>query len=121
MRASTPVLHRLLPAPEGPVDPLEAYGGLAGPAGRPAVRVNMIASLDGAAVVDGVSGGLGGPPDRLVYLALRTLADVVASLGHAPEAVSTAVNGAFVARPARATQRLAEGDQVLLFQPIVGG
>ncbi|HNR83500.1 MAG: sulfur carrier protein ThiS [Rubrivivax sp.] len=50
-----------------------------------------------------------------------TLADVVASLGHAPEAVSTAVNGAFVARPARATQRLAEGDQVLLFQPIVGG
>ena len=49
-----------------------------------------------------------------------TLADVVASLGHAPEAVSTAVNGEFVARHARA-RVLAEGDAVLLFQPIVGG
>ncbi|MDO5291024.1 MAG: sulfur carrier protein ThiS [Pseudomonadota bacterium] len=49
-----------------------------------------------------------------------TLADLVAALGHAPEAVSTALNGEFVARAAR--QRvLAEGDAVLLFQPIVGG
>lgn len=50
-----------------------------------------------------------------------TLADVVAQLGHAPEAVSTAVNGEFVARAARATRQLQPGDQVLLFQPIVGG
>ena len=49
-----------------------------------------------------------------------TLATLLDSLGHAPEAVSTAVNGEFVARAAR--QRvLAEGDAVLLFQPIVGG
>ncbi|MCA0311196.1 MAG: sulfur carrier protein ThiS [Proteobacteria bacterium] len=50
-----------------------------------------------------------------------SVADVVQLLGHAPEAVSTAVNGEFVARAARAARRLADGDQVLLFQPIVGG
>lgn len=49
-----------------------------------------------------------------------TLAQLVASLGHEEAAVSTAVNGEFVPRAAR--QRvLAEGDGVLLFQPIVGG
>ena len=49
-----------------------------------------------------------------------TLAELVAALCHAPQAVSTAVNGAFVARTAR-DRVLAEGDTVLLFQPIVGG
>ncbi len=37
----------------------------------------MIASLDGAATVDGLSGGLGGPADHRVSAALRALADVV--------------------------------------------
>ena len=50
-----------------------------------------------------------------------TLADLVTQLGHAPEAVSTAVNGDFVARAARPARVLMEGDAVLLFQPIVGG
>ncbi|MDR2127518.1 MAG: sulfur carrier protein ThiS [Burkholderiaceae bacterium] len=50
-----------------------------------------------------------------------TLADLLAQLGHAPDAVSTAVNGEFVARAARAAYTLAPGDQVLLFHPIVGG
>lgn len=50
-----------------------------------------------------------------------TLADLVAKQGHEPSAVSTAVNGDFVARAQRAGRVLAEGDQVLLFQPIVGG
>ena len=49
-----------------------------------------------------------------------TLVDLVAALGHTPEAVSTAVNGEFVARGARG-RVLANGDAVLLFQPIVGG
>ena len=49
------------------------------------------------------------------------LADVVAALGHAPQAVSTAVNAEFVARAARQNRVLQAGDQVLLFQPIVGG
>ena len=61
---------------------------------------------------------LDGQPHRVP--AGTTLADLVAALGHEPQAVSTAVNGEFVARAAR--QRvLAEGDAVLLFQPIVGG
>ncbi|QTD43741.1 sulfur carrier protein ThiS [Ottowia testudinis] len=61
---------------------------------------------------------LDGQPRTLA--ADTTLADLVAALGHAPEAVSTAVNGEFVARHARG-RLLAEGDAVLLFQPIVGG
>ena len=50
-----------------------------------------------------------------------TLADLVASLGHAPNAVTTAVGGEFVPRGERDAQRLQPGDEVLLFQPIVGG
>lgn len=41
------------------------------------MRLNMIASLDGAATVGGRSGGLGGPADHRVFAALRGLADVV--------------------------------------------
>lgn len=52
--------------------------------------------------------------------AATTLAELVAALGHEPQAVSTAINGEFVARAARG-RALAEGDVVLLFQPIVGG
>ena len=48
------------------------------------------------------------------------LADVVAALGHAPQAVSTAVNEQFVPRGAR-SRVLKAGDSVMLFQPIVGG
>lgn len=68
---------------------------------------------------DHITVQLDGQPQRLP--AGTTLADVVAQAGHAPEAVSTAVNGDFVARGARAQRVLAEGDAVLLFQPIVGG
>jgi riboflavin biosynthesis pyrimidine reductase len=45
--------------------------------GRPAVRLNMISSVDGSTAVDGLSGGLGGPADRRVFASLRSLADVV--------------------------------------------
>ena len=50
-----------------------------------------------------------------------TLADLVASLDQAPQALATAVNGDFVAREARAQRVLAEGDTVFTFQPITGG
>ena len=50
-----------------------------------------------------------------------TLATLVASLGHPPEKVTTAVNGVFVRRDQRAACQLQPGDAVLLFQPIVGG
>lgn len=55
-----------------------------------------------------------------VVAAGSTLAALVASLGHEPAAVSTAVNGDFVPRAQR-ERPLAAGDEVLLFQPIVGG
>jgi len=46
-------------------------------AGRPWVRASMIESADGAAAVDGLSGGLGGPSDREVFGVLRALAGVI--------------------------------------------
>jgi riboflavin biosynthesis pyrimidine reductase len=57
---------------------LYAYRGPtgAGPQG-PLLRANMVGSLDGAAAVQGVSGGLSSPGDRRVFWALRALADVI--------------------------------------------
>ena len=43
----------------------------------PRVRMNFVMSLDGAVTVDGRSGGLGDPSDRLAMQVLRALADVV--------------------------------------------
>ncbi|QHJ01577.1 sulfur carrier protein ThiS [Xylophilus rhododendri] len=50
-----------------------------------------------------------------------SLADLLAALGHAPQACATALNGDFVRREQRHATRLAEGDRVVLVQPIVGG
>ncbi len=50
-----------------------------------------------------------------------TLSDLVAALGHAPNKVTSAVNGLFVARGQRDACQLQPGDAVLLFQPIEGG
>lgn len=43
----------------------------------PRTRVNFIASLDGAATHDGLTGGLNNPADKLVFDTLRMLSDVV--------------------------------------------
>ena len=53
-----------------------------GPAARaaadqPWIRANMIESADGAAAVDGLSRGLGGPADHEVFGLLRALAGVI--------------------------------------------
>lgn len=45
--------------------------------GTPWVRVNFVASADGAATLRGRSGALGGPTDRELMQVLRTMADVV--------------------------------------------
>ena len=37
----------------------------------------MVASADGAAALNGRSGGLGGPADRLLFQVLRSLSDVI--------------------------------------------
>lgn len=67
----------MLPAVADVVDLALVYADLPEGSGRPAVRLNMIASLDGAATVDGLSGALGGPADQRVFATLRELADVV--------------------------------------------
>ena len=44
---------------------------------EPWLRVNFVSSVDGAATVDGVSGGLGDDADHRVFDLLRALCDVV--------------------------------------------
>jgi riboflavin biosynthesis pyrimidine reductase len=70
-------MRQLLPTPVDPVDPMAVYGDLPVTPGRPAVRLNMIASVDGATTLAGVSGGLGGPADHALFAVLRSLAEVV--------------------------------------------
>jgi riboflavin biosynthesis pyrimidine reductase len=74
-------MRLLLPAPAASQPPLdeEAISRLyAYPAGDgPWLRGNMVGSLDGAAAVDGLSGGLSSPADRRVFWILRGLADVI--------------------------------------------
>jgi riboflavin biosynthesis pyrimidine reductase len=70
-------MRQLLPTPVDPVDPMAVYGDLPVAPGRPAVRLNMIASVDGATTLAGVSGGLGGPADHTLFAVLRSLAEVV--------------------------------------------
>jgi riboflavin biosynthesis pyrimidine reductase len=70
-------VRQLFPEPIESVEPLDVYRDVPMVAGRPAVRLNMISSVDGATAVDGLSGGLGGSGDRKVFAALRALADVV--------------------------------------------
>jgi riboflavin biosynthesis pyrimidine reductase len=70
-------MRQLLPTYADRVDPLDVYRDLPPAGSRPAVRLNMIASLDGATAVAGRAGGLGGRADRELFLQLRTLADVV--------------------------------------------
>ena len=71
-------MRQLLPQPAEQVDPASVYRRhRPPPAGRPWVVANMIASADGAATVEGRSGGLGGPADRQVFQLLRASVDVV--------------------------------------------
>lgn len=61
------------------IDPAAAHASTdrPGPDGRPWVLLNMVASVDGATALDGVSGGLGGPADKEVFSAIRATADVI--------------------------------------------
>lgn len=67
-------------APHGSDAPAVDDTGLARLYGYPAnrwLRANMVASADGAASLDGRSGGLSSPGDRHLFWLLRGLADVV--------------------------------------------
>jgi len=72
-------MRQLFPEDQAEVDPVTVYADDARPSpeGRPWVMGNMIASLDGAISLDGVSGGLGGPADKAVFRAIRAIADVI--------------------------------------------
>ncbi len=70
-------MRQLLPGPADDVDPVDVYDDFPAVDGRPSVRLNMIASVDGATAVGGVSGSLGGAADKRVFDALRSLTDVV--------------------------------------------
>ena len=72
-------MRRLLPDPAD-LDEAGLLDAYRVPDGRH-LRVNFIASLDGAVTVDGRSGGLGSPGDRRIFQVLRSLADVVL-VGH---------------------------------------
>lgn len=71
-------VRQLLPEP-AEVDPTAAHAAAhrPAPADRPWVLLNMVASVDGATAIDGVSGGLGGPADKAVFRAIRAVADVI--------------------------------------------
>jgi len=72
-------VRRLWPDPVDSVAVSEQYGSPARPrpAERPWLGVCMVASIDGATVVEGRSGALSSPTDQSVLLALRQAADVV--------------------------------------------
>ena len=72
-------------------------------------------SVDAAAVTVNVNG-----ETQKLHEDTR-LAELLARLGHEPEAVAVAVNGDFVPRASRCNRVLRNADQVACFQPIVGG
>lgn len=61
------------------INPLEVvpFEDRSHPDGRPWLFTNMVASLDGAAAVDGLSGPMGDDDDRLMFRALRASADAI--------------------------------------------
>lgn len=79
-RSTVAAVRRLLPhVDDAEVTALDVYGSDERPriGDRPWVVANMVASVDGATAVDGVSGALGADGDHMVFTALRTIADVV--------------------------------------------
>ena len=67
----------LYPESMADIDPVAGYSDMPVASGRPAVRLNMIVSVDGGTSWGGVSGALGGPADKSLFLVLRALADLV--------------------------------------------
>ncbi|MEV6488705.1 pyrimidine reductase family protein [Actinoplanes sp. NPDC051633] len=69
-------ITRLRPSPAGPVA-LEELPELYPRRDEPVLRVNFVSSLDGAATLDGHSGGLGDPTDQEILKTLRTVCDAL--------------------------------------------
>ena len=76
------------------------------PEDRPHVAINMIASVDGRATVDGRSEGLGGPADKAMFFALRASVDaVLAGTG----TLAAEQYGRLIKKPERRAQRVGLG------------
>jgi riboflavin biosynthesis pyrimidine reductase len=101
-------VRRIWPDPTEVDDVAAAVAAEARPAppGRPWLAVNMVAGVDGATAVGGVSGPLGGAGDKAMFSALRAVADVVlAGAG----TVRAEGYGPPRTPPARRTERRARG------------
>ncbi|MGY1642583.1 dihydrofolate reductase family protein [Geodermatophilus sp. SYSU D00703] len=98
-------MRRLLPGPAQDLDDDALAEAYRLPPGR-SLRVDFVASLDGAITVGGRSAGLGSPGDKRVFRALRALADVVL-VGHGT--ASTEGYRPVVADPAVTALRTALG------------
>jgi riboflavin biosynthesis pyrimidine reductase len=102
-------VRRLHPDPAD-VEPAALFDaldlGALAPPGRPYVVVNMVASVDGRAAVEGRSGPLGGPADRAIFFELRASVDaVLAGTG----TLRAEQYGRLVRKPERMAQRVARG------------
>jgi riboflavin biosynthesis pyrimidine reductase len=69
-------MRKILPAASDELDDFGLAAAYAYPRDR-WLRANFVMSADGAATVDGTSGGLSSPGDKRVFGILRVLADVV--------------------------------------------
>ncbi len=71
-------MRQLFPLQTEDVDPAPLYSDTRPTVGdRPYVVANMVASIDGATAVAGVTAKLGCPGDRRIFFLLRSLADVI--------------------------------------------
>lgn len=101
-------MRLLYPRAVDDVDPAEVYADMPTVEDRPAVRLNMIVSVDGGTAWNGTSGALGGAADKALFAVLRSLADVVLVASgtaraehYGPAVVAPATQQARVARGQR--------------------
>ncbi|MER6585274.1 pyrimidine reductase family protein [Micromonospora chalcea] len=76
MSVGTPI-ERIWPAPVTGALTDPELTALYGRSARPHLRVNFVASADGAVTLDGYSAGLSGEPDKRVFGLLRMLCDAL--------------------------------------------
>ena len=84
--ASVGIVRELHPRQIDAIEPLDLYPYDPRPpwSDRPWLMLNMVSSVDGAIAIDGVSGGLGGQGDRMVFRAIRASCDwIVVAAGTA--------------------------------------
>lgn len=71
------LVYQVFPSWLQDIDPLNVYidDQRLAPSNRPYLLLNMIASLDGASTIKGLSGGLGSAADQRILVALRACCD----------------------------------------------